>query len=84
MFYIHDKLYAYAQIAYNEAQNNNVFGFRMVGKMPQNNEFIKLFFVNIRNERQREQRKKVVIPKRIHTKRMMGTMLIAKDGQIKC
>lgn len=68
--FIHDKLYAYAQIAYNEAQNNNVFGFRMVGKMPQNNEFIKRFFVNIRNERRRE--KKVVIPKCIHEKDVMG------------
>lgn len=37
--------YAYAQIAYNEAQNNNGFGFRMEGKKPQNNEFIKLFLL---------------------------------------
>lgn len=32
--FTHDKLYAYTQIAYNEAQNNNVFGFRVGGKKP--------------------------------------------------
>lgn len=80
---------AYAQIAYNDMpQNNNAcscFGW-MLGKMPQNNEFIKLFFVNITNERAREGEKsdgEQVIPKCIHEKDD-GTMLAANYGQIKC